>query len=88
LNEVQVIHTHFECTMPSRANLPTGYSSCRVPGDIMPYPFYDFYSHELNKGELLSKILLYELEHMIKKGWKCVSMICFSQPGFMGSKAK
>ena len=69
--------------MPSRANLPTGYSSCWVPGDIMPYLFYDLYSHELNKGELLSKILLYELEHITKKCGKCVIMISCSQPGFM-----
>jgi len=50
--------------MPSRAPLPTGYSSCWVPGDIMSYLYYDLYSHELNKGELLSKILQYELEHI------------------------
>jgi hypothetical protein len=54
----------------------------------MSYPFYDLYSYELNEGELLSKILLYELEHITKKGGKCVTMICSSQPGFMGSKAK
>jgi hypothetical protein len=74
--------------MPCRANLPTGYSSCQVPGDIMSYPFYDLYSHELNKGQLLSKILLYELEHITKKGGKFVTMISFSQLRFMGSKAK
>jgi len=85
---VQVVHTHFEFKKPSAANLPTGYSSSWVPGDIMPYPFYDLFSHELNKGELLSKILLYELEHITKKGGKYVIMISFSQPGFMGSKAK
>jgi len=54
----------------------------------MSYPIYDLYSHELNKCELLSKILLYEFEHITKKGGKCVIMISFSQPGFMGSKAK
>jgi len=74
--------------MPTHANLPTGYSSCWVPGDIMLYPFYDLYSHGLNKGELLSKILLYELEHITKKGGKCVILISLSQPGFMGSKVK
>jgi len=74
--------------MPSHANLPTAYSPCWVPGDIMPYPFYVLYSHQLNKGELLSKILLYKLEHITKKGGKCVIMISFSQQGFMGSKAK
>jgi hypothetical protein len=55
--------------------------SCRIPS-------MTFYSYELNKGELLSKILLYELEHITKKGGKFVTMISFSQPGFMGSKAK
>jgi len=54
----------------------------------MSYPFYDLYSHELNKGELLSKILLYELEHKTKKGGKYLIIISFAQPGFMGSKAK
>ena len=54
----------------------------------MPYPFYDLYSHELNKGEPLSRILLYQMEHITKKGGKCVIMIFFSQLGFMGTKAK
>jgi len=54
----------------------------------MSYPVYDSYSHKLNKGELLSNILLYKFEHIINKGGKCVIMISFSQPGFMGSKAK
>ena len=53
--------------MPSHGNLPTGYSSCFFPGDIMSYPFYDLYSYEPNKGELLSEILLYEFEHITKK---------------------
>jgi len=61
--------------MPSHANLPTGYSSCCFPEDIMSYPFYDLYSYEQNKGELLSKILVYELEHITKKGRTCV--LCF-----------
>ena len=34
----------------------------------MSYPFYDLYSYEQNKGELLSKILVYEFEHITKKG--------------------
>jgi len=38
------------------------------PGDIMSYPFYDLYSYEPNKGELLSKILVYEFEHITKNG--------------------
>jgi hypothetical protein len=61
--------------MPSHANLPIGYSSCCFPGDIMSYPFYDLYSYEQNKGELQFKILVYEFEHIIKKGRMCV--LCF-----------
>jgi hypothetical protein len=30
----------------------------------MSNPFHDLYSHELNKGELLSKFLVYEFEHI------------------------
>jgi len=54
----------------------------------MSYPIYDLYSHELNKGELLSMILVYEFEHTTKKDRMCVIMISFSQPGFMGSKVQ
>jgi len=86
--EVKVVHTHFDCKMPSRANLPTRYSSCWVPGDIMSNPVYDLYCHELNKGELLSNILLYEFEHITKKGGMCVAMIAFSRLGFMGSNVQ
>jgi len=69
--------------MPSHANLPTGYSSCWFPGDIMSNPFFDLYSHEPNKGELLSQFLVYEFEHITKKGRMCVIMISFSQPRVM-----
>jgi len=55
----------------------------------MSNPFYDLYCHELNKGGLLSKILLlYEFEHITKKGGMCVTTISFSQLGFMGSKVQ
>jgi len=74
--------------MPSHANLSTGYSSCCFSGDIMSYPFYDLYSYELNKGELLSKILVYEFKHITKNGRMCVIMISFSQLGFMESKVE
>ena len=74
--------------MPSHANLPTGYSSCWFPGDIMLNPFYDLYSHEPNKGELLSNIQLYEFKYIIKTGGMCVTMISFSQLGSMGSKVQ
>ena len=41
----------------------------------MSYPLYDLYSDEPNKGELVSKILVYEFEHITKKGRTCV--LCF-----------
>ena len=41
----------------------------------MSYPFYDLDSHEQNKGELLSKILVYGFEQISKKGRTCV--LCF-----------
>jgi hypothetical protein len=74
--------------MPSRAKLQSGYSSCWVAGNIMFNPFYDFYCHEPNKGELLSNIQLYEFMYIIKTGGMCVTMISFSQPGSMGSKVQ
>jgi len=74
--------------MPSRANLLTGYNSCWFPGDIVSYPFNDLYSHEPNRGELLSMIVVYEFEHITKTGRICVFMISFSQPGFLGSKVQ
>jgi hypothetical protein len=58
--------------MPSHANLQTGYSSCGFAGDIISYRFYDLYSPEPNKGELLSKILVYEHEHITKTDTTCV----------------
>jgi len=52
----------------------------------MSNPFYVLYSHEPNKGELLSKFLVYEFEYITKKSRMCVIMISFSQPGFMDQK--
>jgi len=49
----------------------------------MSNPVYDLHSHELNTGELLSKLLLYELEYIAKKGCMGVIMISFTQPGCM-----
>ena len=49
----------------------------------MSNPFFDLYSHEPNKGELLSQFLVYEFEHITKKGRMCVIMISFSQPRVM-----
>jgi hypothetical protein len=74
--------------MPSHANLPTGYSSCWVAGDIMAYPFYDLHSHEPNTSELLSKILVYDFEYITKKGRMFVIMTSSSQLGLMGSKVQ
>jgi len=54
----------------------------------MSYLFYDLYSHEPNNGELLSKILVYEFEHITKKGRMCVIMISFSQLGIIGLKVQ
>jgi len=86
LNEVQVVLTRFECTMPSRAKLPTEHSSWWVPWDIISNPFYDRYCHKPNNGELISKILLYEFELITKKCGMCVTMLSFYQLRFMGSK--
>ena|SRR5882757_2259297 len=72
-----VVHTHFEWKEHGYANFPTGYSFGWVPLDIMSYPFYDLYSHEPNTGELLSKIVVYEFEHITKKGRMCVIIISF-----------
>jgi hypothetical protein len=72
--------------MSSHANLPIRYSSCWVPWDIISNHFYDLYCHKPNKGELLSKFLLDEFEHITKKGGMCVTMISFSQPGFMDQR--
>jgi hypothetical protein len=84
LNEMQVVHNHFECKIPNRAKLPTVCSSCWVPRDIMSNPIYDLHCHEWNKGELQPRILLYEFEHRIKKGAMCMTIISFSQQGYMG----
>jgi hypothetical protein len=54
----------------------------------MSNPFYELCCHGLKQGELLSKILQYEFEYNTKKGGMCVTMISFSQPGFMGSNVQ
>jgi hypothetical protein len=53
----------------------------------MSNPFYDLHCHEPNKGELLSEFLVYEFEHITKKGRMCVIMISFSQPGSMDQRS-
>jgi hypothetical protein len=52
----------------------------------MSNPFYDLYSHQPNKDELLYKFLVYEFKYITKKGRMCVIMISFSQPGFMDQR--
>jgi hypothetical protein len=52
----------------------------------MSNPFYYLYSHERNKGELISKFRVYEFEHITKKHRTCVSMISFSQLGFLDQR--
>jgi len=52
----------------------------------MSNPFYDLQSHEPNKGEHLSKFLVYEFKHITKKGRMWVIMMSFSQPGFMDQR--
>jgi hypothetical protein len=49
-------------------------------------PFYDLYSHEPDKGELLFKFLVYQFEHIPKQCRMSVSMISFSHPGFMDQR--
>jgi len=53
--------------------------ACRIPSMA-------FTCHEPNRGELLSKFLIYEFEHITKKGRMCVIMISFSQPGVMDQR--
>jgi hypothetical protein len=52
----------------------------------MSNPFYDIYCHELNIGEHPFKSLSYKVEHITKKGGMFVTVISFSQPGFIELK--
>jgi len=54
----------------------------------MSYPFHDPYSDEQNRGELISKIQVYEFEHITKTGGMCVIMMSLSQLGFIESKVQ
>jgi len=85
---VQVVYRYSELEIAGYADLPTGYNSSSVPGHIMSYDAYDLYSHELNKQDLQSTILVYKFEQITKKGGICPIMMSFSQPGFMRSKAQ
>jgi len=49
-------------------------------------PFYDFYCHEPNTGELVSRMLVFEYEYITRTGAIFVIMISLSLPGSMGSK--
>jgi hypothetical protein len=87
-NEVHIVHTHYECEMATLANLHTQVRSWWVAGDIMSNPIYDIHSHELNRGKLLIKILVYIMEHMTPNCEICVIMISFSQPDWIGCKVQ
>jgi hypothetical protein len=54
----------------------------------MSCPLNELYSHEPNKGELVSKMLVYEVKHITRKGRMCVLMIAVSQPGCMEAKVQ
>jgi len=54
----------------------------------MAYPCYDLYSRDPNKGELLSKLLVYKFEHITRKGRMCMILISVSQLGIMGSNVQ
>jgi len=58
--------------MPGHANLQTGYSCGCSSEDIISSLLYGLYSYETNKGEVLSKIVVYEFEHIRMKGRMCV----------------
>jgi hypothetical protein len=66
--------------MPVCINLPTGYSSCWVPADIMSNPICDLYCHEMNKHEDVFNILVQEEELTTMKCWMCTIVILFSSP--------
>ena len=85
MSAVQIVHTHSERKMPPSANLPTGYISCWVPGDIRSYPFNDLYSHELYTGENISKIVVYQFEHITTIDGICDYDLFFGV-GFHGLK--
>jgi hypothetical protein len=86
--DVQGLHTNVECKMPSRGSIPTGYSTGRVHGDIMVNPFYDLHCCKPNTGELSSRMLVSEFDHITMTGAMCVIMISPSPSGFMGSKVQ
>jgi len=58
------LYTEFECKMLSQANLPIAYSACWVRPDNMSKSFYNLHCQELNKGEILTKIIVCEFEHV------------------------
>jgi hypothetical protein len=72
--------------MPSHANHLTRYSSCWFPDDIMANPVDDLDCDEPNKGELQSKFLTYEFEHVAKIDRMYVIMIAFCQQGFLDQR--
>jgi len=57
---------------PVRSTRMSGRFACGFRTDLHFAVIYDLYSYEPNKGEVLSKILVYEFEHKIKEGRTCV----------------
>jgi len=71
------------CNITCRANLHTGYSSCWVLEISHHIPSTTIKVMGAHEGEHLSNILVYEFEHITKKGRMCVIKVSFSQgPGW------
>jgi len=82
--KLHVLHAHLVLKIHCCATLETWYSYCCVAGDIIPYPIDDPYSCNLNKGEHLSKLLLFHFEYISKIGGIYTRKVYFSQPEYMG----
>jgi len=76
------------CNIPSPAILHTGYSCCWVQEISYHIPSTTVKVMGAHKGEHLSNLLVYEFDHITKKGGMCVIMVSFSQGlgWFHGSK--
>ena len=76
------------CNIPSRANLHTGCSSCWVLEITYHIPSMTVKVMRAHEGEHLCNILVYEFEHITKKGGMYVNEVSFSQGlgWFHGSK--
>jgi len=71
------------CNIPSHANLHTGYRSCWVLEISYHIPSMTVKVMGAHEDEHLSNILVYEFEHITKKGGMCVKNVSSSQgPGW------